>query len=106
MRHNESTLWNAYALNPSKKGTLQSLCARMGKIISGEGEILTGVERVVMGTNGTILLKSPNKSHITKNLENSSFLENSRRFSTPSQMELLLSVFVDLFRHPFLNITF
>jgi len=76
----------------------------------GEGEILTGVERVVMGTNGTILLKSPNKSHITsqitKNLENSSFLENSRRFSTPSQMELLLTVFVDLFRHPFLNITF
>ena len=39
MRHNESTLWNAYALNPSKKGTLQTLCARMGKNISGEGEI-------------------------------------------------------------------
>jgi len=71
MRHNESTLWNAYALNPSKKGTLQSLCARMGKIISGEGEILTGVERVVMGTNGTILLKSPNKSHITSHITDS-----------------------------------
>ena len=50
--------------------------------------------------------KSHITSHITKNLENSSFLENSRRFSTPSQMKLLLTVFVDLFRHPFLNITF
>ena len=37
----------------------------------GEGEILTGVERVVMGTNGTILLKSPNKSHITSHITDS-----------------------------------
>ena len=38
---------------------------------NGEGEILTGVERVVMGTNGTILLKSPNKSHITSHITDS-----------------------------------
>lgn len=37
-------------------------------IICGEGEIITVVERLDMGTNGTILLKSPNKSHITSQI--------------------------------------
>ena len=44
---------------------------------SGEGEILTGVERVVMGTNGTILLESPNKSHITSHITKRMRSENS-----------------------------
>tara|TARA_Y100001968_G_C19088456_1_gene586474 strand:+ start:328 stop:495 length:168 start_codon:yes stop_codon:yes gene_type:complete len=43
-------------------GTKWHLIANQFVLGSGEGEILTGVKRVVMGTNETILLKSPEKS--------------------------------------------
>ena len=89
--------------------SLGSLWIRRDQHKYGEGEIRLGVKKEKMGMDGNDVpkwdYKSHITSHITKNLENSSFLENSRRFSTLSKIELL-SVFFYLFRHPFLDITF